>query len=464
MGRRLLATGAATVALLTIPAPALAHGIGGREDLPVPLSYFVVGAGLALVISFVALSSRWTEARLQDGPRPRPVRWQGARHFYRALAWVGTAGFVLVLTAGMIDGRTSRNNIAPVLVWVYFWLVVPFLGAFVGDLWRWMSPFRGITRWVNADRPERPELLERVGLWPATLAFVTFTWLELVWPDASFPRTLAIAVIVYTLWKVAITAWAGPETGLEIGGAFANYNSLFGAMAPISTEAPGHWVGVGAATTTETNAVVVVRRGWLRALPTYPERPGLAPFVLAMIGTVTYDGMSATGWWADLWGRTARETWFGTVALVATVLAVGAGYYLASLAAARIAGGDWTPAAIASRFAHTLVPIAFAYAFAHYFTLIIFEGQQLARMASDPFGLGWDLFGTAGWAIQFSSSTVWVWYVQVIAIVAGHIGGVLLAHDRALGDFGPRVAVRTQYAMLVLMVALTSLGLFILAG
>ena len=110
------------------------------------------------------------------------------------------------------------------------------------------------------------------------------------------------------------------------------------------------------------------------------------------------------------------------------------------------------------------MPIAFAYAFAHYFTLIIFEGQQLARMVSDPFGLGWDLFGTANWAIVFSTSTTWVWYVQVVTIVSGHIGGVALAHDRALAEFGVKVAVRTQSAMLVLMVALTSFGLFILAG
>jgi hypothetical protein len=392
------------------------------------------------------------------------LRRQGVRWFYRALSWIGTAGFVLVLLGGIIDGTQSRNNIAPVLVWVYFWLVIPFLGVVFGDLWRWASPFRAITRWVNADRAERPELLDTFGLWPATIAFTAFTWLELVSPDSSLPRTLAIAAIGYTLYLVAMTAWAGPETGLAIGGAFSNYNALLGALSPVVAQPGGASVGVGAATVGEQQSIVVVRRGWLRALPVFDETPGLAAFVVAMIGTVTYDGMSSTGWWGDLWGTTARDTWFGTVALVSTVAAIGAGYSLASLAAARIAGSGWTTTRIASRFAHTLVPIAFAYAFAHYFSLIVFEGQQLARVASDPFGLGWNVFGTAGWTTQFSSSTTWIWYVQVLAIVAGHIGGVVLAHDRALGDFGERVAVRTQYAMLVLMVALTSLGLLILAG
>jgi hypothetical protein len=119
---------------------------------------------------------------------------------------------------------------------------------------------------------------------------------------------------------------------------------------------------------------------------------------------------------------------------------------------------------VAVRFAHTLVPIAFAYAFAHYFTLIIFEGQSIISAASDPFGLGWDLFGTRAYKVDFFLGALPIWYIQVGAIVAGHMAGVVLAHDRALVDFKGAGAVRSQYAMLLLMVLLTSLGLFILAG
>ena len=119
---------------------------------------------------------------------------------------------------------------------------------------------------------------------------------------------------------------------------------------------------------------------------------------------------------------------------------------------------------MANSFAHTLVPIALAYAFAHYFTLVIFEGQLLFRAASDPFGLGWDLFGTAERAIDFTIlPTALIWWIQLVTIVTGHIVGVVLAHDRALAEFPARTAVKTQWAMLVLMVALTGIGLFVLA-
>jgi hypothetical protein len=153
-----------------------------------------------------------------------------------------------------------------------------------------------------------------------------------------------------------------------------------------------------------------------------------------------------------------------TLLLIGCVLAIGGAYWIASWAAARMAGGSWTPTTVAARFAHTLVPIALAYALAHYLTLIIFEGQQLVAAISDPFGLGWDLFGTAERKVDFFITAAEpVWYAQVAVIVTGHILGVVLAHDRALHDFGTE-AVRSQYAMLLLMVALTTLGLLILAG
>ena len=135
MPKRVLATVATVAVLLAVPAPALAHGIGGRQDLPVPLSFFVIGAGIALVVSFLAVSTRWREPRLQDGPEERPVKWSGVIWFYRALPWIGMAGFLLVLIGGIVDGDESRNNIAPVLVWVYFWLVIPFVAAL--KIFRW---------------------------------------------------------------------------------------------------------------------------------------------------------------------------------------------------------------------------------------------------------------------------------------------------------------------------------------
>lgn len=120
---------------------------------------------------------------------------------------------------------------------------------------------------------------------------------------------------------------------------------------------------------------------------------------------------------------------------------------------------------LADLFVHSLVPIAFAYAVAHYFSLLVLEGQAALALASDPFALGWDLFGTAGRSIDYTLvSPNQIAYVQVAAIVAGHVAGVVLAHDRALARLPKAVATRSQYPLLVTMVAFTVGGLGLLLG
>jgi hypothetical protein len=118
------------------------------------------------------------------------------------------------------------------------------------------------------------------------------------------------------------------------------------------------------------------------------------------------------------------------------------------------------------RFAHTLIPIAAAYLVAHYFSLLAYNGQDLWRLLSDPLGDGSDLFGGAGSSIDYSIvSATGIWYVQVAALVTGHVAALVLAHDRALAVYGsPRAATRSQIVMLLVMVLFTLLGLWLLSA
>jgi hypothetical protein len=121
---------------------------------------------------------------------------------------------------------------------------------------------------------------------------------------------------------------------------------------------------------------------------------------------------------------------------------------------------------LARSFAHGLAPIAFAYAVAHYFSLLVFQGQATAFLVSDPLGQGSDLFGTADAQIDYSAiSANGIWYVQVGALVVGHVAGLILAHDRALALYEDvREATRSQYWMLLVMIGFTSLGLWLLSA
>ena len=448
---------AVSTVIIWFPAmPALAHGIGGRSDLPVPLRFFVGGAGIVIVLSFAALAVLWPRPRLQEQPSIRPLRSRGWKALASVGRGLGLAGLILVVSAGVIGIDNATANPGPVLVFVLFWLVVPFASAIVGNAYPVISPWDTLARLLQIDGVAA----YRLGVWPATTAFVAFTWRDLVARDNG-PRAVPIAALIYTVYMLGFSHLYGREVTSSSVDGFAVYNELFGAMGPLGRDEDGQ----------------VGWRGWLRGLPHVAERPGLVVFVLAMIGTVTYDGGGSILLWQDnvagplssalqpMLSRTLAEAVVGTLGLLGITAVIGAGYYFASAVAARFAGPGVTARRVAVRFAHTLVPIGFAYAFAHYFTLVLFEGQLLISTMSDPFGRGWDLFGTADRAIDFSlMAPLAIWYVQVGVIVAGPVAGVVLAHDRALADFPAERAVRTQYAMLGLMVLLTGLGLVILAG
>ncbi|HEX5631449.1 MAG TPA: hypothetical protein VFY15_07300 [Acidimicrobiia bacterium] len=434
---------------VALPAPALAHGLGGRSDLPVPLEYFLVGALVVLLLSFGALAVLWPEPRLQDGPRWRGRGWRPGRVVTGTAAALGIGGLVLVLVAGLAGDPDARSNAAPVLVWVIAWLVLPFLAVIAGNLWAVLNPWATLGRlmgWSGSPGPGR------YGVTPAAVALIALTWLELVYPHSGDPRTLGMAAAAYTIYLLMVSWRLGTERAVTSADLFTVYHRVLSAIAPFGRDPEGR----------------IRRRGWLRALAVLPAWPGLTLFVVAMIGTVTYDGMSATPWWEDLTaaiGVSRDAMWFETVALVVTVALLGLLYVGACAWAGRIAGGGLSTTAVARSFAHTLVPIGLAYAFAHYFTLVAFEGQLLVAAISDPFGLGWDLFGTVDYRPNFTwiGPSV-VWWVQLLAILGGHVSGVVLAHDRSLAVFPAARAVRSQYAMLGLMVALTTLGLTILAA
>jgi hypothetical protein len=187
--------------------------------------------------------------------------------------------------------------------------------------------------------------------------------------------------------------------------------------------------------------------------------------IMVALGSTTFDGFSRSRLWTDATielaglGRTAAFT----AGLLAVIGIVTLAYVVAMRVAAGVVDGDWRPLAV--RFSPSLVPIVLAYVVAHYFSFLVLEGQLGLLRLSDPFGLGWDLFGTSDWIINLALlSPTTIWYVQVAAIVIGHVGGVVLAHDRAIAMFERREAVRTQYALLAVMVLFTASGLLILSG
>ena len=210
----------------------VAHGIGGRLDLPVPVTFFAAGAAVVLIVTFVALAAMWTTPRLQDGPRSET---KGLRPGMTWLRVGGVIGLVLALVGGLtalVTGQESvgTRNIAPILLWVFFWLVVPFASVLLGNLYTGINPWRTLSTWLGIGDIERPA--PRLGVWPAAIGLVAFAWLELIHPDGGLPATVALAALVYTLYLLVMVGRFGREQGLTSFDIFTPYNRLFSSIGP----------------------------------------------------------------------------------------------------------------------------------------------------------------------------------------------------------------------------------------
>ena len=206
-------------------------------------------------------------------------------------------------------------------------------------------------------------------------------------------------------------------------------------------------------------------RSPLAGLSTLPDIPGTVPFILVVLGSTTFDGFTRSSIWLDIageqtgWGRTVSST----IGLLVITGLVAMAYSVAISAMASITNEE--AAELSRRFGPTLVPIAAAYAVAHYFSLLVLEGQRMIIRISDPAGRGWDLFGTVDYAIDWTLvSTDTIAWVQTLAIAVGHVMAVAAAHDVAISRYDHRVAIRSQYPMLAVMILYTVLGLFLLLG
>ena len=448
--RAVLLVAATAGGWLATAAPASAHGLGGRSDLPLPVWMFAYGAAGAIIVSFAALAAFWPEARLQGGTAGVVLVPDSRRGVTSGLATaarvIGVVLFLVVLGAALFGPAEAADNLAPATVYIAFWVGLMFVSAAVGDLWRAISPFPALAAVVDRLRGRPTGEPYLLGHWPAVGLLFGFVWLELAYPDRADPRQLAMAIIVYSAVVLAGAArWGDPF--LRQGEAFAAFFGLLAAMAPIYADDEGR----------------LRLRPPLTGLATMEVLPGTVAMIIVALGSTTFDGISRTRLWVD------RVSGLGkwplmialTLGLLVTIFLVGAAYVVAMKVAAARTGKELHQ--LTRLFAHTLVPIVFAYGVAHYFSYLLFEGQAVISLASDPFGQGWDLFGTAERAIDYRvvSARVVSW-VQVAAIVAGHIAGVVLAHDRALASFPAKDATRSQYPLLAAMVLFTVGGLTLL--
>jgi hypothetical protein len=447
----------------------VAHGIGGVQDLPVPRWLFYWGGAFVLVVSFIALGALWKTPQLERRSGGRDLGAGFSRLVLGPVRIVvqilSVVVFVTVLGAALFGTTDPFGNLAPTWVFVVFWVGMPILSLCFGNVWRALSPWRTIAdgfvwAWELLGPEARPlaSYPERFGRYPGAVALFAFVALELTYSNPSNPQALAFAISLYSYVALFGMLSFGRETWTARGEGFA---VLFGFIARI--------------------APLAARDGRIRlrvpltGLGGADAVPGSVAFLAVALGSTGFDGYARTITWQNLVARVEAPyvlnspgtgellvTGLNLLGLLAAILIVAAAF-LGACAIAR-----WmvrAPRSLVPEFVLSLVPIALVYSIAHYFSLLVIQGQYAIPLLSDPFGKGWDLFGTAHFHPNIAILTPnTIWYVQVTALILGHMAGLAVAHDRAIAIFKNRQdALRSQYAMLALMVLYTVGGLWILS-
>ncbi|MEW2415628.1 hypothetical protein AB0953_18180 [Streptomyces sp. NPDC046866] len=430
------------------PLTALAHGIGSRHDLPISPFYAFAGAFTALFVSFLALALLWSSSRFRgdrsglalpaclqraaDAPATRAV-----------LRGLGLAAFLALLACLLFGPDDPARNPGPGAVYVLFWVGLVPASLLLGPVWGLLNPLRTLHRALHRalhrllprPRLRRPAPLPaRLGQWPAAAGLFGFTWLELVAPDPASTTTLLTALTLHTAGQLAFAARFG-ERWFADADPFEAYSALLARLSPLGRRADGR----------------LVLRNPFHGLDATPERPGLVATVCVLLGSTAYDGYSDNpSWIGTLQTSPLGRTLTATLGLLASIALTAALYCLCAAATRLVSGPHSRPL---TAFAHSLVPIALGYLTAHYFSLLVTEGPRTVSIALGTDNAPEPLPPLGSGALAA---------LQVIAVVAGHVLGVIAAHDRSVRLFPPDRAVAGQLPLLALMITYTLGGIALL--
>ncbi len=420
----------------------LAHGLGGSADLPIPLTYALIGAAWALTFTFAVVALAWRRPRFDPATPGRPLpHWVTAFVDSPSTRW--TVGLLGLAFAGWVAvaaafGPQNSSNALPGVFYVLLWVGLVALSVLFGPVWRVLSPVRTVTRLFRVRASSYPE---RLGYWPAAFGLFAFVWLELASPDPGSLGAVKIWLLIYlgvTMGGTFAfgTRWCSHADPFEV------YSVVASRCSPLRRNADGR-IAVG---------------NPFDHLPTLPVRPATVTVLAVLLGSTAFDSFSATPAWRGFVDAHTSGAWqptfFKTVGLAVFVLIVALTFSLA----ARATGGVSRERRreLPGLMAHSLIPIVIGYVFAHYLTYLVEKGQQTV----------YALLGMHDAHVYYvlSLHPSALATLKVLFVVGGHIAGVIAAHDCALRVLPKRHQLTGQLAMMLVMVGYTFTGLYLLFG
>jgi len=402
------------------------HGIGATGDLPIPINTVLISSIWVLVLTFVLLKVSWKVSKIRTDEKTINSEQTNVSKA------IGFLILLLLTVPGFVSDEASRTSIAPFLLWVVIWIGIPVLSLFFGDIYSKINPLTIFSKKTSK---------EASSVYISSTLFLFFAWFELVWRKPGNPTHIGIVFVIFFVIVFSLTKFQ-KRSPIEVDPLYV-LHYLYSRMKITSKDKPVNKM--------------------LNSIASSTKVRGIEYFHCIMIGAVSYDGLSGTVAWYNQFGSLSLNTLFNTSMFLGCILVVIVLYRFSCYFAIRASGITHDINFISNQFAHTMLPISFAYHITHYISLLLFEGQTFLYRLNDPLGLGWNIFGVTDVTVNYFLPPVGLWSIQVIVTLVGHILAVILAHDLTIKFFGIENSDKTQYAFLGLTVVLTLQALFVLS-
>lgn len=471
MWKWLIALPAIFIVPVSNPDTIFAHAFGTLYNLPVPFWLYLYGAVAAVVASFLIIAFFFKNPNQSIGYSSKDLSKIGALKLLTSNLFFGTLKifaillFLVTIISGFIGIDNPRLNINMTFFWIIFVLCFTYGVAIFGNVWVIVNPWRTIIGVAEAMLGRKMEGIfvypKALSFYPALVFYFLFIWIELF--GETGPKSLSVILVLYSAVTISGVLLFGKSAWFKYAEFFSVFFRLIGKIAPFELK----------------GSKLYLRLPVVGLFEEKVEHFSLVLFILFMLSSTAFDGFRSTVQWTVF----AKEVLvqvvnlvFGDNAILPSEVAGIFGLplalfvflyiYLVVIALSRvIAKSKLHFGELTRYFAYSLVPIAVVYNIAHYYTLIQTEGQNMIRLISDPFGLGWNLFGTSAYRTNYAVVDAnFAWHSQVAVILFGHVVGVYLAHVVAIRVFPSRKRVLvSQLPMLILMIVYTVIGLWILS-
>jgi len=394
-------------------------------DLPIPFETVLNISAWVIVLTFVFLKVSWKQSVLIEKEVVEAKKQSISGKV------LGLFVLSLLIFPGLIGNEEAKTSITPLIIWVFLWIGVPVLGLIFGDIYAKFNPLS-----IIPSDEKKP-----TTVWFASLLFLGLTWFELVWRKPGNPSHIGVVFIILFVVTTGVRILFG-KASIEVDPLHLLHHLY--AKLRFTVSRPFY-------------------KNMLENIANLSNFKGMEYFILLMIGTVTYDGLRGTTFWYNLFGSSTLDIGFSTLSFLAINIIIISSYRFACWFALKVSGEKKDLNDVSLLFAHTMLPIAFAYHVTHYLSLLLYESQTIFYRLNDPYGLGWNLFGIEEITINYFLTPVALWGIQVFLTLAGHMLSVVLAHDLSIKLFGHQQSDKTQYIFLLITVGLTLQALFVLS-